>query len=336
MRVHLYMGSYDTVKKSGVGQAICHQKAMLQSAGAEVTEQWQGGADAVQINTVFPGSVLAALRARRRGELVVYYGHSTMQDFRNSFVGSNLLSRLFLRWICFCYNLGDIILTPTPYSRGILESYHLKRPIYSISNGVDTSFFAPSAAQRTAFRAHYGLKEGDKAVISVGHFMERKGILDFIELARRMPSVQFFWFGYTDPALVPGKIKAAMQNKTENLHFPGFLDQAALRQAYCGADAFCFCSQEETEGIVVLEALACGVPVIVRDIPVYADWLENGKNVYKADSTQGFAQTLAALLDGTLPDLTSSGREVAQSRSLANVGQKLLDIYQQQRLPAMQ
>ncbi|MDD4849433.1 MAG: glycosyltransferase family 4 protein [Gemmiger sp.] len=333
MRIHLYMGSFDTVKKSGVGQAICHQKAMLQSAGAEVTENWQGHADAVQINTVFPGSVWAALRAHHRGELVVYYGHSTMQDFRNSFVGSNLLAPLFGRWICFCYNLGDVIITPTPYSRKILEGYHLKKPIYALSNGVDTGFFAPNQASRAVFRARYGLLDTDKVVISVGHFMERKGILDFIKLARALPDAQFFWFGYTEPSLVPTKVKNAMLQAPKNLHFPGFLGQADLREAYCGADIFCFCSQEETEGIVVLEALACGVPTVVRDIPVYADWLENGKNVYKASGTAGFVRAVSKMLDGSLPNLSGAGRAVAESRSLPRMGQKLVELYHSRNAP---
>ena len=50
-----------------------------------------------------------------------------------------------------------------------------------------------------------------------------------------------------------------MAKAPANLHFAGFVDQAALRGAYCGADLFCFASLEETEGIVVLEALGCGV-----------------------------------------------------------------------------
>jgi 1,2-diacylglycerol-3-alpha-glucose alpha-1,2-glucosyltransferase len=327
MRVHLYTGSLSIVKKSGVGQAIYHQKDMLEGCGVTVTDSWKGRSDAVHINTVFPDAVLAAIRARLRGETVVYYGHSTMQDFRNSFVGSNFFAPLFRSWLCFCYNLGDVVLTPTPYSKRILESYGLKRPAYAISNGVDTSFFAPSAAARERFRKRFSLNDQDKVVISVGHFMERKGILDFIELARSMPEVQFYWFGYTDPALVPGNVKKAMLHRTSNLHFPGFLDREALRDAYCGADAFCFCSQEETEGIVVLEALACKTPTLLRDIPVYSDWLTDGLNVYKAEDASTFKERLQGMLDGTLPDLTGAGHAVAEARNLNNIGRQLCALY---------
>lgn len=329
MRVHLYTGSFDLVAKSGVGQALCHQRAMLRRAGVTVTEDWQGKADAIQINTVLPDAPLAALRARLRGERVIYYGHSTMQDFRDSFVGSNLLAPAFKRWICLCYGLGDVVITPTPYSRRILESYGIKKPVTALSNGVDTDFFAPSAGRRSAFREKYGLTDADKVVISVGHFMERKGILTFLELARQMPEVKFFWFGHTDPALVPRPVRRAMEAAPANLCFAGFVDQAALRDAYCGADLFCFCSKEETEGIVVLEALACGTPTLVRDIPVYEGWLEHGRNVYKAKTEGDFLPLARGMLEGRLPGLTQAARRTAEDRSLDAVADKLVALLRQ-------
>lgn len=329
MRVHLYTGSLDAVRRSGVGQAVAHQRAMLESAGVEVTESWDTPADAVHINTVLPDAPLAALRARRRGEKVVYYGHSTMQDFRDSFVGSNLLAPLFKRWLCLCYGLGDIVLTPTPYARGILQTYGLPCPVRAMSNGVDTGFFAPDKARGAAFRRKYRLSDDQKVVVSAGHFMQRKGILEFIALARALPLVEFYWFGYTPPALVPAPVRHAMAAAPDNLHFAGFVTQAELRDAYCGADLFCFCSHEETEGIVVLEALACGVPVLLRDIPVYEGWLTDGVTVYKAADDAGFAAKAEGILTGTLPDVTAAGRAVAEARSLPRMGQALCGVYRE-------
>lgn len=327
MRVHIYTGSLALVGKSGVGQAANHQRAALQSAGVEVVTQWQPPADAVHINTVLPCSVRAARKARRRGIPVLWYGHSTEEDFRYSFAGSNLLAPLFKRWLCHCYNQADLILTPTPYAANILQGYGLRPPVRVLSNGVDTEFFAPDPVRGAAFRQQYGLADGQKAVVSAGHFFERKGILDFIALARRMPGVRFFWFGHTDPALVPRAVRKAMQAAPPNLCFAGFVTQAALRDAYCGADAFLFCSHEETEGIVVLEALACGVPVLVRDIPVYEGWLTDGVNVYKAADNAGLQTKLAGILQHRLPDVTAAGRTVAEERALPVIGQALLGHY---------
>ena len=250
-----------------------------------------------------------------------------MEDFRSSFRGSDKLAPLFRRWITFCYGLGDVVLTPTEYSRRLLESYGLKPPVYSISNGVDTDFFAPDPARREDFRRRWNIPEGQRTVISVGHTIARKGLPEFLELAVRMPDVRFLWFGWTDPCLIPQEVRQAMEQAPENVTFAGFVDRETLREAYCGADVFAFMSHEETEGIVVLEALACGIPTVVRDIPVYAGWLRDSKNVYKADSTEAFRQRVTGLLDGALPDLTEAGRRVAEERSMAAMGEQLREIY---------
>ena len=332
MSIYIYRGGEKLVGKSGVGEAIRHQTECLRRCGVPVTDHWTADASAVHINTVLPDSVLTALAARLRGKKVVWYGHSTMEDFRRSFRGSDFLAPLFRRWITFCYGLGDVVLTPTDYSRALLESYGLKRPVYSVSNGVDTCFFHPDPALRKFFRRRYGLREGERTVISVGHTIARKGLPDFLELARRMPEVRFLWFGWTDPRLLPADIQAAMDNAPANVEFPGFVDRERLREAYCGADVFAFMSHEETEGIVVLEALACGVPTVVRDIPVYDGCLEHGKTIYKSSNLNEFQRNVMGLLDKTLPDLTTAGRSLAEARSLEAVGTRLREIYRRERI----
>ena len=151
MRIYIYTGGEKLVSKSGVGQAIRHQQEMLRRAGVDTTEHWTADTAAVHVNTVLPDSLLAVLAARIRGRKVVYYGHSTMQDFRSSFKGSDLLAPLFCKWIKFCYGLGDVVLTPTEYSRKLLESYGLKKPVYSISNGVDTVFLRAQPGEAGGF-----------------------------------------------------------------------------------------------------------------------------------------------------------------------------------------
>ena len=117
MSVQLYSGSLALVRKSGVGKAVEHQREMLRRTGISTTDVAEREARVVHCNTVFPDSLLAALWSRVCGKKVVFYGHSTMEDFRNSFRGSNRLAPLFRRWIKLCYDSGDVIITPTEYSR---------------------------------------------------------------------------------------------------------------------------------------------------------------------------------------------------------------------------
>jgi len=327
LKILLYSGLLYLVNKSGVGEAVRHQKLALEQLNVSCTTNIRDDFDAIHLNTIFPDSLIMSRWAKWRGKKVVYYAHSTMEDFRNSFRGSNWLAPIYKYWIKHCYNSGDLIITPTDYSKALLESYGLKRPIFSLSNGVDIEFFAQNQEARNRFREKYRLKEEDKAIISVGHYIERKGILDFVKIAEQMPEYQFYWFGYTNLNLVPYIVKKAITNALPNIHFPGYVDRNELRDAYCGSDLFAFLTYEETEGIVLLEALASKVPILIRDIPIYANWLTDGENVYKGENICGFKEKIVGILEGLLPDITEKGHHLVLERDLKQVGKRLLNIY---------
>ena len=326
IKVCIYRGGKRMVAKSGIGKAIEHQQKMVEAAGAQLVKHLFS-ADIVHINTVLPDSLVVALIAHLLRKKVVYYGHSTEEDFRGSFTGSNRLAPLFKRWITFCYRRGDIIITPTEYAKGILSGYGIGKPIFAVSNGIDTRFWKKDEASGRLFRKLYGIDEDQRVIISVGHMIERKGILDFISLAELMPDVQFLWFGYTPPTLIPQEVLERISAAPKNLRFPGYVSAEELRAAYSGADLFLFMSFEETEGIVVLEALACGTETLLRDIPVYDNWLEEGEDVYKAGSFEEFRRSVSRMKRGLLPKLAGKRASTVSERSISSVGEKLLDLY---------
>ncbi len=327
MKILLYAGSLKTVSRSGVGEAIRHQREAMERLGVDYTMDERDNYDLVHLNTIFPDSLRMARRAKRKGKKVVYHAHSTMEDFRNSFIGSNLAAPLFKQWILRCYRSADLLITPTEYSKGLIQAYGTIPPIVSLSNGVDSDFFAPDTEAGQRFRRKHGISDETKVVISVGHYIERKGVLDFVELARRMPDHEFYWFGFTPLYMVPAKIREAVETKLPNLHFPGYVNRDELRDAYCGSDLFLFATHEETEGIVLLEALAAGIPVLVRDLPIYAEWLEDGGTVYKARDLETFERGIRGITERALPDLTENGRKLAFGLDLDAVGRRLIELY---------
>ena len=141
MKILIYNEDYQTVKESGVGKAIDHQKKALDLVGVSYTLNPDDDYDICHINTVFPKSAFFANKARKSGKKVVYHGHSTKEDFKNSFVLSNELAPFFKKWLIHCYKKGDLILTPTQYSKNILDSYKIGKEIKVVSNGVDLDFW---------------------------------------------------------------------------------------------------------------------------------------------------------------------------------------------------
>lgn len=329
MKVLLRTDMFDKVEKSGVGRAIIHQKKALELNGVSYTTNPEEDYDIVHINTIFPQSYLAAKKAHKEGKKVVMHAHSTEEDFRNSFIGSNVVAPLFKKWLTSCYRQGDIVLTPTPYSKSLLDHYHIGRRIIPISNGIELDYFKAEKSWRQDFRKEFGFSETDKVIIAVGLYIERKGILDFVEIAASMPDYKFVWFGFTNLNTVPAKVKEAVTTKLDNLFFPGYYPRNLLRKAYAGADLFFFPTYEETEGIVLLEALAAKTPVLIRDIPIYQGWFEDGKNVYKGTNNKEFKEKITGIVEQKLPNLTKEGYKVAQERSIENIGKELKKIYEE-------
>ncbi len=328
MKVLLYAEGKRLIAKSGMGKAIQHQAKALASAGIDYTFDPKDDFDIAHINTYGPGSFLLANRVLRQGRSVVYHAHSSVADIRNSFLFSNQLAPLIGRWMLRCYRLGDRIIAPTPYAGDLLRAGGIGNPISVVSNGIDVDWFQPDAAEGEAFRQRYGYGAEDRVVVAIGLYIERKGILDFVELARRMPDVKFVWFGSTPLFMVPAEIREAVTTELPNLRFPGYVDREEIRAALSGADLFLFPTWEETEGIVLLEALAMRQTVVIRDIPIYEGWLEDGVHLYKAADLETFERRIRGVLDGVLPRTGEQGHAVAAARSIGAVGRQLAAIYE--------
>ena len=141
MKVLLYTEGEKMTSNSGLGKAIKHQMKALESANVEYTTNLKDDYDIIHINFYGPRSYHLAKKAHRKGKKVVYHAHSTEEDFRSGFIFCKQLAPLFKRWLIKCYSLGDVIVTPTPYSKRLLEGYGIKKKIYAISNGIELDLF---------------------------------------------------------------------------------------------------------------------------------------------------------------------------------------------------
>ena len=327
MKVCIYFEGIENIAKSGIGRAFKHQIKICVDQEIEYTTDYKDSYDILHINTIFLKSSEAIKYARKQGAKVIYYAHTTKEDFQNSFTLSNVIAPGLKTWLMYLYSKADLILTPTKYSKSLLIEYGIKKPIISLSNGIDIERFKPSVVKENKFRNYFKVKDDEKIIISVGLWFERKGILDFIELAKQLSEYRFIWFGYTPKASIPAKISQAIENKPANCLFPGYISGDIIEGAYSNASAFVFMSYEETEGIVVLEALASKQNVLVRDIPVYGDWLKNGYNVLKATTIKDFKKQLNYFIENPQNEIRENGYEIAKTRDIKVIGRQLKEIY---------
>ncbi|MFB6127017.1 MAG: glycosyltransferase family 4 protein [Halolamina sp.] len=368
MRVLNYLELADRLDRAGIGTAADQQRAALSRVDADVelvTSPWRGtGEDAADddgdtggdgenslstvaatlsatarsgtpfreydvahCNLVGPGSVAVARHARRTGRPLVLHSHVTSEDFRDSFRGSNAVAPALRRYLRWFYSQADLVLCPSEYTRSRLREYPVDAPIRPVSNGVDLDSLDGHDDLRGPYRERYDLD--GTAVFAVGNVFERKGLTEFCRVARATDH-DFAWFGtYDTGPQASSTVRRWVRNPPANVTFTGWIDDK--RGAFGAGDVFLFPSKVENQGLVVLEAMACGVPCVLRDIPVFREFYEDGHDCLLCSTHEEFVAAVDRLAAD--PELRrrlgDNARETAREHSLDRVGEELVAAYEE-------
>ena len=263
-------------------------------------------------------------KLKREGKPVVISAHQTHYDTKNAVRGSRLLVPIVKRYLKKYYSKGDLLIVPTMNSKRIIETELCDNEIRIISNGVNTKEFKFSEIKRQRFRKKWSLKE-DFTVISVGMPIKRKGFPTYINLAKKQKQNKFLWVGKPGFPLLQKK----QEVEVKNFIMTGYVKD--LNSAYSSADVFCFPSIYEGQGIVILEAAACGLPIIVRDIPTYEGWLIDGKNCLKAKSEEEFLEKIQYLKDNPqdCKKLSKASLKLAKEHDIDLTARKLMKCFKE-------
>ena len=328
MKVLLYEQNAEMQKRSGIGRALRHQKKALELNGIESTFSPKEKYDFVHVNSSFAHTYRFVKKLKKKGVPVVIHGHSTYEDFRESFRLWKIIEPWFDHNLTRLYGIADYIITPTPYSKKFIENYSCtKCPVEAISNGIIMENYEYNEEKVKKYKEFFKIKDDQKVVIGIGLLFKRKGLHDFIEVARKMPHITFIWFGSLSKILCTREINKAIKNKPSNVIMPGYIDGDVIQGALQGADLFFFPSYEETEGIVVLEALASKTPLLIRDIPVYEDWLTNNVDCYKGKNNEEFVELINKILNTDNSNIIENGYKIAKKRDIKIVGEQLIEAY---------
>lgn len=297
------------------------------------------GCDLIHIQTPFVAHY-AGLAAARRAELpVLATYHTLFEEYLHHYaplLPATLLraaARQLSRRQC---NALDGIVVPSTAMRDRLAEYGVVAPMHVLPTGIPLARFGIGDGE--AFRARHGIRPGRPVALYVGRVAHEKNI-DFLIRAlqvalRSAPDVLLLVTG-EGPALPALRAQVESAGLAGSVRFLGYLDRhRELPDCYAAADVFVFASRTETQGLVLLEAMASGLPVIALSAMGTTDILGAGKGcLVPSDDVTAFGQTLAHFFAHrpVWGHLQREAREFAREWSDAAMAERLASLYRELR-----
>jgi 1,2-diacylglycerol-3-alpha-glucose alpha-1,2-glucosyltransferase len=311
----------ESLIEGGVGVSAKQQRKALEAADIAYTESPTSPYDIVHLNFLGPTALRALWRARRSEIPVVVHAHSLGDNVAGTYRFSNIAAPALRRFYGFVYRSADAVVAVSENTRDRLRDLNVDGPIHVVSNGVDSESL-------DGVEDLDGVGPDGPTVVNLAQVYEIKGVETFVEVGRRVSEVQFRWWGHRHPLLAPRSTKRLVQNAPSNVTFPGFIEDK--REAFAMADVFLAPSHLETQGMSVLEAAYCGVPIVVRDIPVF-EYLTHGKNCLKGETTEELVTAVRRLLDepSLRTELSTAAQQWAANHTLERVGRDLQAVYEE-------
>jgi glycosyltransferase involved in cell wall biosynthesis len=249
-----------------------------------------------------------------------------------------LLARSFTRSQC-----ADVqaLIAPSDPMRDVLLEYGVSTPIHVLPTGVPADRFMPSDPQR--FRALGQIPEGRPLVTYIGRVAHEKNIefliKVFVEVRRSVPEAMLVIAG-EGPARESLRQMVVRLGLERDVHFAGYLDRnTTLLDCYAAADVFVFASRTETQGLVLLEAMAQGSAIVSTAELGTRSVLKAGCGaIVVEEQIPMFSTAVVQLLKdpGQRKDLGERGRTYARTWSSANMARRLADLYGSVALPSRQ
>lgn len=325
MKVCHYLVVDSTKIGGGIATSAKQQRKALDRAGVDWTDDPSEYYDVLHLNTYSPFALFQMFRAKLNGKKVVFHAHTTVKDFKGSFKFSHLLAPLYRFFTSTIYNSSDLLVAPSEYAREILSEQGVSTPVEVLTNGFDDEKLEGFEDLEQKVRKKYNLN--GFTVVNLAGAFERKGVDTFIKAGEELEELNFLWFGKI-PSLLPRETKKMIENSPENVHFTGFVEDP--REAFAAGDLFFFPSREETQGISVLEAAYCGMPIVVRDIPALRGWLDAGENCLKAGTDPELIKKIEELSENEEKRnrLAEGAKKESEKHRLIKVGEELSKIYE--------
>jgi glycosyltransferase involved in cell wall biosynthesis len=272
--------------------------------------------------------------ARRAGRPLVFTYHTHYERYAHYIPGpSRLVARLAIRQAIAFANRADLVIAPAPAVARDLRAQGAQTRIAIVPTGV------PRAAElterhRVRCRQALELHDGAPLCLSVGRLAKEKNqrflLSAFASIVRNLPDARLVLVGEGDDRARLERLARTLGIR-ERVQFVGAVPHEAVGTYYLAADLFLFPSTSETQGLVALEAMAAGLPVVAVESDAAADLMgTGGGGIVTPEAPGPFARCVAELWEQ--PErrraMGAAGRKNAEGYSPEACAATLVDLYQ--------
>jgi 1,2-diacylglycerol 3-alpha-glucosyltransferase len=286
--------------------------------------------DIIHGHVVGPISFLGLVLAKLKKIPYVYTYHTMLADYGHyvpfGIFTPERIKKISKRELNRC----DVLIAPSNKVKNELVKQGITKPIYVIPTGIETDKF--NIREKNFLREKFGLSKEDKILLHTGRLGKEKTV-DFLLYAfkiilKKEPKAHLVIVGFGPES---DNLKGLSQKLEieKNVHFTGLVDPKDMPLVYNGGDVFVFSSQTETQGLVVLEAMASGLPIVAINDEALMETLEHDVDgIIVEKNEEKFADEVLRLLkdDSARKRLGENARKKAIAISKGSI-EKHEEIY---------
>lgn len=271
------LSSADKVKGQGVGSAYLEQLHLVQNGLDEsykVEVNKLQCADIMHYHTIDLKHYLTLPFVKTKGSATVGAVHFLPETVNGSLKLPKIATKVFYKYIIEFYNKMDYLVTVNPNFIDKLEAYGVPRSkVTYIPNYVSKDkFYKMTDEDKLKVREKYNIPKEKFVVLCAGQLQIRKGIFDFIEIAKSMPDITFIWAGgFSFGNITSGykEVKEMLENPPKNVIFTGIVERTEMNELYNASDVLFLPSYSELFPMIILEGMNCEIPILLRDLDIY-------------------------------------------------------------------
>lgn len=217
--------------------------------------------------------------------------HTDLPSYIRIYTGDEILENLVRGILVQIMGSCDTVFSPSNFFRSSLISWGIRsEKVEVFVRGVDTRRFSPDFREDTFWNRKLGLDEKKRVILYVGRVSKEKNLDLIMKIAPFFPEEAFVIVG-DGP-----KMKEYQRSRPKNVYFTGYLYGTELSKAYSSSHVFLFPSETETYGLVILEALSSGLPVVVSSAGASREHITNGVEGFICGDRTEFVESLKRLL----------------------------------------